>query len=324
MNCLLRRLAVQLFLHLPLNERGYKMKKINLPCMIGFCVTGMLMIIPPVSANMADDETVNGSVQYSSEQDGFHFESSFPLLAQTQNESSGKDGEEPEGDESLDASNADEMARKSSNPLGGEFTILVNQFDNYFMEGDITDKTRNINSWLFQPIISVPMPSIGKDWIWVNRPTFSYFFGADVPDIADSGLLPGDKPENSDIPPGKLPFKSESGFGDFVHLSLLGQSLPQDRWGGGDFVWALGPTLMFPTASEDELGTGKYSAGPAGALGFIGSKFIGVALFQHWWDYASDDDDRDDVNYSWLNLRYLLNLSGGWQVGGTPEITVDW
>lgn len=87
---------------------------------------------------------------------------------------------------------------------------------------------------------------------------------------------------------------------------------------------ALGPTLMFPTASEDELGTGKYSAGPAGVLGFIGSKFIGVALFQHWWDYASDDDNRDDVNYSWLNLRYLLNLSGGWQVGGTPEITADW
>ena len=42
-------------------------------------------------------------------------------------------------------SSADEAARKSANPLGGDFFILLNQIDNYAMEGDITDKTRWIN-----------------------------------------------------------------------------------------------------------------------------------------------------------------------------------
>ena len=54
--------------------------------------------------------------------------------------------------------NADEAARKSSNPLGGKFFIMLNQIDNYFMQGDITGKTRYINTWAFQPVI--PIPSI--------------------------------------------------------------------------------------------------------------------------------------------------------------------
>lgn len=199
------------------------------------------------------------------------------------------------------------------------------------MEGDITDKTRWINNWAFQPVMPVPMEkSIGKNWIWVNRPTFNFVLNADLPDVDEikSGLNPGGGPGGERpgrIPPGGVPFDSHSGFGDIIYFTLLGQSLPQQRWGGGDFVWAGGLTTLFPTASKDELGGGVYSAGPAGVLAFIGKKFIVGGLYQQWLSYAEGGKGRgNNQNFSWLNLFYFLNFEDGWQVGGTPIITADW
>ena len=229
-------------------------------------------------------------------------------------------------------SSADEAARQSSNPLGGQFIILLNQFDNYAMQGDITDKTRWINTWALQPVVPIPMEKvIGKHWIWVNRPTFPFVLNADLPDIDESNLGPGggppvipDQPPGG-VPPGGLPFDSFSGFSDIIYFSLLGQSLPQQRWGGGDFVWAAGLTTQFPSASREEFGTGKFSAGPSGVLAFIGRKFIIGGLFQHWSSFASGGTGLgEDVNFSWLNLFYFLNFEDGWQVGGTPILTADW
>jgi hypothetical protein len=228
-------------------------------------------------------------------------------------------------------SSADEAARKSANPLGGDFFILLNQIDNYAMEGDITDKTRWINNWAFQPVMPVPMDkTIGENWIWVNRPTFNFVLNADLPDVDEikSGLNPGGGPSEdrpSSIPPGGVPFDSFSGFGDIIYFTLLGQSLPQQRWGGGDFVWAGGLTSIFPTASKDELGGGVYSVGPSGVLAFIGKKFIFGGLYQQWLSYAEGGNGSGaNQNFSWLNMFYFLNFENGWQVGGTPIITADW
>jgi len=253
------------------------------------------------------------------------------LLAQ--NQASEKDDSGTTSDEPSAFSSADEAARQSSNPLGGQFMILLNQFDNYAMQGDITDKTRWINTWALQPVVPIPMEkAIGKNWIWVNRPTFPFVLNADLPDInrPEGGIGPGNIPGLPDeppggIPPGGLDFDSYSGFGDIIYFTLLGQSLPQQRWGGGDFVWAAGLTTQWPTASRDEFGTGKYSVGPSGVLAFIGRKFIVGGLYQQWLSYASGGKGADeDVNFSWLNVFYFLNLENGWQVGGTPIITADW
>jgi hypothetical protein len=251
------------------------------------------------------------------------------LFAQTQAAEQNDSNQSTEEDSAL--SGANEAARQSSNPLGGDFFILLNQIDNFAMQGDITDKTRWINNWAFQPVVPVPMEkTIGKHWIWVNRPTFNFVLNADLPDSDEikSGLNPGGGPGGdrpSSIPPGGLPFDSFSGFGDLYYFTLLGQSLPQQRWGGGDFVWAGGLTTVFPTASKDELGGGVYSAGPAGVLAFIGKEFIFGGLGQHWLSYAEGGNGSgDDQNFSWLNVFYFLNFEDGWQVGGTPIITADW
>ncbi|MDJ0947381.1 MAG: hypothetical protein QNJ94_00520 [Alphaproteobacteria bacterium] len=222
----------------------------------------------------------------------------------------------------------EEAARQSSNPLGGNFWILLNQFDNYFLEGDISSRTRHLNTWAFQPVIPIPLTeTLGENWIWVNRPTFPTIMNASIPDVGQvqSTLIGGATPEIGGFPPpGGAPFTSKSGFGDIVYFSLVGQSLPQERWGGGDLVWAGGLTQQFPTASDTRLGTDQYSLGPSGVLAFIGRKFIVGALLQQWFSVASTRSDASDVNFTWLNLFYFLNFDDGWQIGGTPIITADW
>jgi hypothetical protein len=225
---------------------------------------------------------------------------------------------------------ADEAARQTSNPLGGDFIILLNQFDNYFLQGDITDETRHVNTWAIQPVLPLPMEDlIGEHWIMVNRPTFPIVLNADLPQIPSIKLGGGGPPEIPPnlplLPPGGLPFEDEAGFGDMVLFNLLGQSLPVERWGGGDFVWGLGPTWQFPTASKDVLGSGKYAVGPSAVGAFIGRQFILGGLFQHWESFASGGNGAGDpVSFSWLNLFYFWNLENGWQIGGTPVITADW
>ena len=223
-------------------------------------------------------------------------------------------------------SSADEAARQSSNPLGGDFIIFLNQFDNYFLKGKATSGTEHVNTWSMQPVIPLPMDDLlGENWILVNRPTFPIVLNADIP---DPGNLQGGGPPipPPSLPPlGGVPFSNESGFSDIIFFSLLGQSLPEERWGGGDLVWGLGPTWQFPSASKDELGSGKYSVGPSAVGAFIGRRFILGGLFQHWQSFASGGKGPgNSVSFSWLNIFYFWNLNDGWQVGGTPIITSDW
>ena len=63
-----------------------------------------------------------------------------------------------------------------------------------------------------------------------------------------------------------------SGFGD---IQLGGVLAPQRRSG---FVWGIGPTFVFPSASDDALGQGKWQAGPAALAGYVGRSWTGYAL----------------------------------------------
>jgi hypothetical protein len=60
-------------------------------------------------------------------------------------------------------------------------------------------------------------------------------------------------------------------------------------------VYGFGPTIMMDTASSDELGTGKWSAGPMATVAHIRDKWILGAVAQHWWSFAGDPN-RDAVN----------------------------
>lgn len=56
-----------------------------------------------------------------------------------------------------------------------------------------------------------------------------------------------------------------------------------------------GPVLVFPTASDDLLGTEKWAVGPSGVILKQQGQWTYGMLTQHVWDYAGDDD-RSSVN----------------------------
>jgi len=107
------------------------------------------------------------------------------------------------------------------------------------------------------------------------------------------------------------------GFGDIQ----LGAVVAPRRESG--FVWGAGPTFIFPSASDEALGQGKWQAGPAAVAGYLGSQWSIYAVAQQWWSFAGDRD-RSATSQLCLNYVVLRNFWETWQIGMQPSMAVDW
>jgi hypothetical protein len=120
-------------------------------------------------------------------------------------------------------------------------------------------------------------------------------------------------PENPN--PGGL--GSASGLGDTNYSLYLS---PVEY---GDVIWGVGPSFMLPTASDDQLGSGKWSGGvTAVALTQPGWGTMGI-LGRQLWSFAGDDN-RADVNQSLIEPFANYNLDNGWFLITDIIITANW
>ncbi len=88
------------------------------------------------------------------------------------------------------------------------------------------------------------------------------------------------------------------------------------------FIWGVGPTFTFPTATNRLLGAGKYSLGPAAvALVMHGPWVVGALMNQQWsvagWGHK-------DVNAMLIQPFINYNLEHGWYLTSSPIMTADW
>lgn len=230
---------------------------------------------------------------------------------------------------------ADEAARQSSNPLGGDFMVWINEWDINFNQGDITTETRNTYVHIFQPVIPIPLKFIGDDWIMVNRPTVPFIYDTEVPDGFSFPLGPGGGPpqpppggpDPDSIPSGAVDWINRGGIGDLTSFHLVGISRHQEHenfFGEGDLVLAGGLTTLFPTGTSG-FTADVYALGPSAVGAWIGQKFIVGMLGQFWTKVGEGGQNiaPDDYNQMTLQAFYFLNFPGGWQVGGTPIISAD-
>lgn len=216
-----------------------------------------------------------------------------------------------------------QMSKLMDNPLGN-VAMLFTQFDWTRLENDANGKTAD--QYLYTGIAQFPK-KLSPDWNLINRVVwtvpsapvnqdsidqFSSQLGAIVPPSSGSSVAPIDA------------FGGRTtGFGDLYYNGLFSPAEGIPVGDGENIVWGLGFDLAFPTASEDVLGSGRWSAGPS-ALGiFLGKKWKIGALAQHFWDFAGDDD-RDDVNLT--NLQYFIyySLDATTSIGAAPNIIVNW
>ena len=152
-----------------------------------------------------------------------------------------------------------------------------------------------------QPVIPV---TVG-DWNLVNR--------AIIPIANVDGAIPG--PNNPN--PGSGDGGSASGLGD-INYSIYFSPVKVDK-----VIWGVGPSINMPTASEDQLGSGKWSGGITGvALTVPKWGSMGI-LGRHLWSFAGDDD-RNDVNQSLIEPFVNYNLDDGWFLITDMVITANW
>ena len=196
---------------------------------------------------------------------------------------------------------AEELNRQLNNPVSSVWSIVFQNNYTQLKSGskDAPGWDEGDDKWYynlnFQPVLPLPLTS---KWNLINRPV--------IPIFADRPVLESDG------------FHEVDGLGDIALVSLLS---PAKTAGG--FLWGVGPTLIFPTATKDELGQEKWQAGPAAVGLYLGKEWIFGAFPQHWWSYAGNDDRKST---SQTNIQYFIwrLLPGQWQIGTAPNILVDW
>lgn len=151
-----------------------------------------------------------------------------------------------------------------------------------------------------QPVIPVKV----GDWNLVNR-----FI---VPLIDSPGPVAG-IPEN----PSPAPGNGATGLGD-INYSLYFSPVEYD-----EVIWGVGPSITLKTATDDQLGSGKWSGGASAvALTQPGWGTYGI-LGRQLWSFAGDEN-RQDVNQFLLEPFANYNLSEGWFLITDMVMTANW
>jgi hypothetical protein len=108
-----------------------------------------------------------------------------------------------------------------------------------------------------------------------------------------------------------------TGLGDIALSTFFTAANP------GKLMWAIGPAFGFPTATDDVLGTGKWTIGPSVLFIIQPEGWTVGTLLQNTWSYAGDENRRD-VNFFYSQIFIVKNLLNGWYLNSAPIITANW
>jgi len=188
-------------------------------------------------------------------------------------------------------------AQESSNdPPRSDFALPIEiDFDHGAQNGDAI-----ISRYI--PLLSFPL---GTDWQLIN---LTLVVVADAP-----GGVPG-RPGNPEPVPGGNVF----GLGDLTHAVFFTPPSGSRR-----LVWGFGPVFGFPTATDERLGSGKWSMGPAVRFAYRPANWnLGVVVV-NLSSYAGDST-RGDVNQLLVRGLIRRDLGAGWYFTYGPIITANW
>jgi len=180
------------------------------------------------------------------------------------------------------------LAKAAQNPVANMISFPIQNNTNF----GIGPYSRDQDVLNFQPVIPL---HITKNWNLITRTILPVIW----------------QPNPSQ------PSQGWYGLGDLNPSLFFSPAKP------GKLIWGVGPALVFPTATANELGQGKVSAGPGVvALTTPGHWVIG-ALANNVWSFAGSGS-RPPVNQFLLQYFINYNMKGGWYVTTAPIITANW
>ena len=231
--------------------------------------------------------------------------------------------DESEPEATVDAvDEMDQIGEAMANPLS-YLWLLFSQNDTFSYDGDALDAIgadeQTQNSTILMPVLSLQLT---EQWKTIIRPVIPINSFKTVGNVNISIDNPGDITG--------VDLKRETGLGDMVLWTAFSKQYTPP------FVWGFGPTIMLNTASEDQLGSGKNSAGPMALAFSITEKWILGGVAQHWWSFSGDDTitidtslgpatvERPDVNLTDFQPVVRYRLSPQTNIGAAPNWRYNW
>jgi hypothetical protein len=184
---------------------------------------------------------------------------------------------------------ATELAKKLQNPVASLISVPVqSNWDFGIGPEDAMRFTVNV-----QPVIPF---ALGKDWNLITRTIVPFIH-------AESPVRGGE---------------DAGGIGDIVQSLFLSPSQPVGGW-----ILGAGPVFLYPSASDDVLGSEKWGAGPTAVLLRQDGGWTYGLLANHIWSFAGNDA-RDDVSATFLQPFLSYTTKTVTTFGLNTESTYDW
>lgn len=114
-------------------------------------------------------------------------------------------------------------------------------------------------------------------------------------------------------------FDSRTGLGDLSQTVWV--SPAKENVGG--LLLGFGATVGIPTATEQELGSEKWEAGPSVILATETKNWTFGVLANHQWSFAGEGG-RESVSKSFVQPFVARHLPDAWSMTLTSEYTYDW
>jgi hypothetical protein len=181
----------------------------------------------------------------------------------------------------------EELAKKTQNPVADLISV---PFQNNFNFNEGPNK-RTVYVLNVQPVIPIHLT---ENWNLISRII--------TPIINLPSLAPG--------------VDNAAGLGDINPTFFLSPAKAKE------FIWGVGPAFTFPTASDELLGNGKFSAGPSAVGLMMKGPWVVGALANNQWSYAGWG--KKEVNEFLMQPFVAYNFKGGWYLTSSPILTADW
>jgi hypothetical protein len=184
---------------------------------------------------------------------------------------------------------AGDLAKATQNPVASLISVPLQNFTDF----NIGPFGRDRNTVLqFQPVVPI---QLSENWNLITRTIGALVYQPDVT-MSRQGTF---------------------GLNDINPSFFLSPANP------GKLIWGAGPTFLIPTATDNVLGTGKFSIGPSVvALVQPGKWTLGV-LVSNLFSVAGPSD-RADVNSFTLQYFINYNLKKGYYLTSAPINSANW